>query len=55
VEEIPDCKVETCSGHAVTFLRLDSRTSFSEALGRVSIEFDVERNRPRILVTAPGR
>jgi hypothetical protein len=39
----------------VTFLRLDSRTSFSKAMGRVSIEFDVERNRPRILMAAPAR
>ena len=29
--------------------------SFSEALNRVTIERDVERGRPRIVVTAPGR
>jgi hypothetical protein len=55
VEEIADCKVEDCDAHTVTFLRLDARTSFSEALNRVTIERDVERGRPRIVVTAPGR
>jgi hypothetical protein len=55
VEEIPDCKVEECDGITVTFLGLSARTRFSESLGRVTIEFDAVRNRPLILVTAPGR
>jgi hypothetical protein len=55
VEEIPDCKVEACDGITVTFLGLSSRTSFSESLERVTIEFDPIRNRPLLLITAPGR
>ncbi|MGH8261351.1 MAG: AlbA family DNA-binding domain-containing protein [Steroidobacteraceae bacterium] len=55
VEEIPDCTVKECNGHTVTFFRLDLRESFSEALNRISIEWDVRKNRPRILVVAPGR
>jgi hypothetical protein len=55
VEEIPDCKIEACDGITVTVLALNSRTSFSESLERVTIEFDAIRNRPLLLVTAPGR
>ena len=55
VEEIPDCKVEACDGITVTLLGLSSRTSFSESLERVTIEFDPVRNRPLLLITAPGR
>ena len=55
VEEIPDTKVEDCNGFSVTLYRLDSQVSFSENLKRVSISFDNKKNRPMLLITAPGR
>lgn len=54
-EEIPDCKVEDCNGFHVRLFRLDSRVYFSEDLSRVTLSFDDEKNRPMLLVVAPGR
>lgn len=55
VEEIPDTKVEDCDAFRVRLYRLDSHVYFSEDLKRVSISFDDKKNRPMLLVTAPGR
>jgi hypothetical protein len=49
------CKVESCTGHTVRFLRIASRESFTEELSRLSISFDDKENRPMVLVVAPGR
>ena len=54
-EEIPDCKIEHCDAFRVRLYRLDSQTSFSEDLGRVTISFDDKKNRPMLLVVGPGR
>jgi hypothetical protein len=39
---------------SVKFYRLDTSSRFTESLPRIQISFDDERNRPLILVTAPG-
>jgi len=49
-----DCKIEDCSGMSVRLYRLDSQSRFTESLSQIQISFDDEKNKPLILVTAPG-
>ena len=50
-----ECKVKACDSFRVKLYHLGSRAYFSEDLPRVSISFDDMKNRPLLLITAPGR
>lgn len=50
-----ECKIHNCNGLTVTLYRLDTQAYFTEDLSRVSISFDDQKNRPMVLVVAPGR
>ena len=49
-----DCQIEACTGMYVKFYRLDSSSRFTESLSQIRISFDDEKNKPLILVSAPG-